>query len=284
MVPFGQRVVSSMRAEAGAAMKPEELFAKFAEMVATPMYPRSASDKEYFAQDWVTDRLEELGYPYQISGRNTYPDFWVGEGEDAFGVEVKSLAFANNRPARSDFDTNSTIPGGEKAGREVYTAFFLYTGSGAEPRTIHSLCFLHGDFLNAERDLVHENKAVHGFGSYGDAFIRDRKMYVFKTPFTIWPDLLGALTLVVPGGHEITATTLSLELVATVDRHWADERVIGYRADLVSNVVKPLTERSLRVGQIARFDVYASAGSVTRGLGEPPQRSSPRSSPPRPRR
>jgi hypothetical protein len=39
---------------------------------------------------------------------------------------------------------------------------------------------MHGHFLNDERGILHRNLAVHGFGSYGDAFIRDRKMYVFK--------------------------------------------------------------------------------------------------------
>lgn len=223
------------------------------------MQPRSAGDKEYFAQDWLADRMNEIGYTFAISGRNTYPDFWVGEGADRFGVEVKSLAFANGRPARSDFDTNSTIPGGEKQGFAVYTAFFLYTGAGADPRPIHSLCFLHGDLLNADRAFVHENKAIHGFGSYGDAFIRDRKMYVFKTPFTIFPDLLGEIRLIVPSGQGIAATNPRLEQVGTIERSWAENRVIGYRMDLVANIVTPEVERSPSAGQVVRFDVYGSA-------------------------
>lgn len=245
-------------------MSPEELFAKCAAMGSLPMQPRSASDKEYFAQDWIALQLDELGWTYSISGRNTYPDFWVGEeGQDQrFGVEVKSLGFVK-KPARKDFDTNSTIPGGEKEGRPVYTAFFLYTGAGADPRHIHSLCMLHGDFLNAERDFIHENKAVKGFGSYGDAFIRDRKMYVFKTPFTILPDLVGKLTLVVPAGSSLTPTTPTLQRMTSIERTFVRERVKGYRADLVRNVVSPEMERAPRAREILSFEVYSPVQEVT---------------------
>ena len=41
----------------------------------------------------------------------------------------------------------------------------------------------HGDFLNADRDYVHKNRSVRGFGSCGDVLIRDRKMYMIPTPF-----------------------------------------------------------------------------------------------------
>ena len=56
------------------------------------MQPRSANDKEYFAQDWFVDRLTPLGLPCVQQGRNSYPDFWVGESEDREGFEIKSLA------------------------------------------------------------------------------------------------------------------------------------------------------------------------------------------------
>ena len=35
----------------------------------------SARDKEFAAQGWVRDRLEDAGLGYEESGRNTYPDF-----------------------------------------------------------------------------------------------------------------------------------------------------------------------------------------------------------------
>ncbi len=107
----------------------------FLEMVSAvrrgvPMIPRSANDKEYFAQDWFIDRLKSLGLPFKQQGRNSYPDFWVGEGERE-GFEIKSLAFASGRPARKDLDFNSTIPSGLKQGHPVFLVFFLYTGTGA---------------------------------------------------------------------------------------------------------------------------------------------------------
>lgn len=240
-------------------MTPEELFAKCAEAFEVAMQPRSAGDKEYFAQDWLAARLDELGWPYMISGRNTYPDFWVGEDDELFGVEVKSLAFARNRPARADFDTNSTIPTGSKDGRDVYTAFFLYTGIGADPRPIHSFCFLHGDFLNADHELVHENRAVHGFASYGDAFIRNRKMYVFRTPFTILPNLLGKVRMIVPGGTKLADTVPALAAVDSVEREWAIERVVAYNVDLTSNEITPTRTHSPNAGRRVEFEVYAPA-------------------------
>ena len=39
------------------------------------MKPRSANDKEYFAQDWFADRLTEARVTFQQQGRNSYPDF-----------------------------------------------------------------------------------------------------------------------------------------------------------------------------------------------------------------
>jgi hypothetical protein len=72
-------------------------------------------------------------------GRNSYPDFWVGDDDQTTpieGYEIKSLAFAKGKPARRDYDSNSTIPAGRKDGRDVFLVFFLYTGSGA----IHVPC------------------------------------------------------------------------------------------------------------------------------------------------
>lgn len=77
-----------------------------------PMIPRSAGDKEFFPQDWLIDRLVAAGLPFAQQGRNSYPDFWVGDSvvSPIEGIEVKSLAFTRGRPARPEFDSNSTIP------------------------------------------------------------------------------------------------------------------------------------------------------------------------------
>jgi len=107
-----------------------------------PMIPRSTNDKEYFPQDWFADRVGSLGLPLHLQGRNSYPDFWVGDTAQppSEGYEIKSLAFSNGKPARRDYDSNSTIPSGHKDGRDTFLVFFLYTGSGANPRPVHSLC------------------------------------------------------------------------------------------------------------------------------------------------
>jgi hypothetical protein len=163
------------------------------------MTPRSSSDKEYFFQDWFSDRLRALGIPFQQQGRNSYPDYWV-DGAVTEGFEVKSLSFSRGRPARKDIDFNSTIPSGRKEGRDVFLVFALYTGSGANPRTAHSLSVAHGDLLNADHALAdeHLNVAIRNFGSYGDGYIRNRKMYVFNHPLTIDPEGLQRGRLIVP--------------------------------------------------------------------------------------
>lgn len=130
------------------------------------MKPRSANDKEYFPQDWFADRVGSLGLPSHPQGRNSYPDFWVGGNAQLpyEGYEIKSLAFSNGKPARKDYDSNSTIPSGSKDGRDTFLVFFLYTGAGASPRPVHSLCITHGDLItgnlgcSAARPLVLLNK------------------------------------------------------------------------------------------------------------------------------
>ena len=101
------------------------------------MVPQSRYDKEYFAQNWFIDRLESIGVPFRQQGRNSYPDFWVGDDDHppVEGYEVKSLAFAKGKPARKDFDSNSTIPSGRREERDVFLVFFLYTGAGPSLRT-----------------------------------------------------------------------------------------------------------------------------------------------------
>ncbi len=74
------------------------------------MVPQSRGDKEFFAQNWFIDRLESIDLPYVPQGRNSYPDFWAGSEQSlpVEGYEVKSLAFAKGKPARKDFDSNSS--------------------------------------------------------------------------------------------------------------------------------------------------------------------------------
>ena len=83
----------------------------------------------------------------------------------------------------------------------------LFMCSGATPPShfiednypVYDLILCHGSFLlNADVEYVHENKSVHGFGSYGDIMIRDRKMYVTPTPFALTTHTEGQITLILP--------------------------------------------------------------------------------------
>ena len=195
------------------------------------MIPRSAGDKEYFPQDWFVDRLKSLKVPFKQLGRNTYPDFWVGT-DPCEGFEIKSLAFTKGRPARADYDCNSSIPSGRVDSRDVFLAFFLYTGTGDQPRRVHSLSIAHGDLINSDHALAdaHANSAVRQFGSYGDGFIRDRKMYRFPNPFTLDPAGIGRCRLIVPSSWDLSAN--KLRKVGSIKRTVFSTEVAGYSVNL----------------------------------------------------
>lgn len=146
----------------------------------------SARDKEFAAQDWVHDRLDDAGLGYEESGRNTYPDFPL-TGEPCEGFEVKSLAYPGRE---ASYDANSQPPCGVHRGRTVFYVFIRYPAGAGNALAIYDLVICHGDFLNPTRDYEHRNDNVPNFGAYGDIMIRDRKMYVVRTPYAIaaaWP-------------------------------------------------------------------------------------------------
>lgn len=240
----------------------------FLEMVAAarrgvPMTPRSASDKEYFAQDWFIDRLQALSLPFEQQGRNSYPDFWVGTAPRE-GFEIKSLAFANGRPARKDIDFNSTIPSGIKQDSAVFLVFFLYTGSGADPRSVHSLSVAHGDLINSDHQLAdeHLNVAVKEFGSYADGFIRNRKMYVFPHPITIDPSGLSRHRLIVPSAWKVQDERLKKvgSLTRTVAAEAVDRYTIRLRGRGQAEAVKT---PSPDAGKALQFDVFEAVPTAS---------------------
>ena len=224
------------------------------------MRPRSANDKEYFAQDWFIDRLVALGLPYVQQGRNSYPDFWVGEGDEREGYEIKSLAFTRGKPARRDIDFNSTIPSGYKQGSSVFIVFFLYTGRGNEERAVQSISLAHSDLINADHELAdeHLNVAIHGFGSFADGFIRNRKMYVFPHPISIDEEGLGRNRLIVPSDWDLDDPRI--RRISTIERKVADQTVDRYTIRLrgrgQAEVVK---EPASDAGQTYHFHVFEMA-------------------------
>lgn len=222
-----------------------------------PMKPRSANDKEYFAQDWFTQNLKALQLEFDQQGRNCYPDFWVGEGKDREGYEIKSLAFTGNKPARKDLDFNSTIPSGLKEGANVFLVFFLYTGSGVYDRVVHSISLAHGDLLNADHALAdeHLNVSVHKFGSFADGFIRNRKMYVFPHPITLVPDGLSKNRLIVP--REWAIQDKRLRKVRSIDRTIVQRTVDNYTIRLRGRgEAQVRTRRAPDAGKVLKFDVF----------------------------
>jgi hypothetical protein len=125
------------------------------------------------------------------------------------GFELKSLA--NTRPGRdpavapcrTDVDFNSHIPCGYFARKpnhrlpaglviedgtkiRAHYLFMLYEGVAELEVEGIAMVLTDGDFLNCDFELAesHENISQSGFGSYGDAWVRHRKMYRFPNPLT----------------------------------------------------------------------------------------------------
>lgn len=224
------------------------------------MTPRSANDKEYFAQDWFNDRASALGITVEQQGRNSYPDFLLGTPPNREGYEVKSLAFTNGRPARKDIDFNSTIPSGRKDDVEIFLVFFLYEGTGANRREVHTVVIAHCDLINSDHALAdaHVNPAIHNFGSYADGFIRNRKMYVFPHPVTIDEASLGEARLVVPTAWGLEDDRIAK--VKTLSRKVAGEAILEYTVNLRGNEPQVTKVPASGANSTNRFDVFRLAG------------------------
>lgn len=199
----------------------------------------STSDKEYHFQNWFQTRLSNLGIKFDDLGRNTYPDFRLVN--TAEGYEIKGLA----TPGREkNYDSNSQVPMGLHNGRTVFYVFGRYPSNlagfqsnaqGKKEYPVMDFVICHGDFLNIDRNYVHKNKSIKGFGSYGDIMIRDRKMYVVPTPFALTTGTTGVCTLIVPAEFE---EDNRFEKVGELVRLEADELVTGYEFDLRTNELK----------------------------------------------
>lgn len=209
----------------------------------------SARDKEFAVQDWVRDRLDDAGLDYLESGRNTYPDFPLA-GDPPEGFEVKSLAY----PGRdASYDANSQPPCGVHDGRTVFYVFVRYPKEGRGTYPVHDLVVCHGDFLNPTRDYVHRNQNVPNFGAYGDIMIRDRKMYVVRTPYAIADGLTGRRTLILPSGWDVP---IGLQAVGVLERREADEVAVGYEFDLKRAELRTISEPNPDAGNLHAFTAY----------------------------
>jgi hypothetical protein len=67
--------------------------------------------------------------------------------------------------------------------------FVLYEKAPADPLGVLGIAMVlaDGNFLNRDFELAegHKNVSAGGFGSYGDAFVRTRKMCRFPNPLTL---------------------------------------------------------------------------------------------------
>lgn len=191
----------------------------------------SSQDKEFHFQHWVRDRINETPHRFEEGGRNSYPDFRIVNLAE--GYEAKGLAY----PGRwLNYDSNSQVPTGLHNGRTIYYIFGRYPKQpDGDSYPVLDLVVCHGDFLNADHEYVHENKAVRGFGSYGDILIRDRKMYVAPTPYGLVDGAAHHQTLIVPS-HEVVPD--GFKEVGQIVRTEVDELVAKYTFDLRKNDLK----------------------------------------------
>ena len=244
-------------------MKPTKVFDVFsacaeAIMAGVLIHQVSRTDKEFHFQNWFEARLHAPGLLFDKGGRNSYPDFTLVEFTE--GYEVKGLAWPGRE---STYDSNSQAPTGFHNGRDVFYVFGRYppADQSEQEYPVIDLVICHGDFLNADHDYRHKNKSIKGFGSYGDIMIRDRKMYVARTPFAIADGFTGSRTLVVPATWMAPA---GFQKVGSLDRVEAATLVVGYDFDLRTNNLAPKTVLNPSAGRVHSFCAYRLTADSSR--------------------
>jgi hypothetical protein len=227
----------------------------------------SRTDKEFHFQNWFGARLEETGVLFDLRGRNAYPDFILVEYQE--GYEVKGLAWPGRE---TTYDSNSQVPTGFHNGRAVFYVFGRYppADQGEVEYPVIDLVICHGEFLNADHTYQHKNKSVKGFGSYGDIMIRDRKMYVARTPYSLADGLTGTHTLIVPATW---TAPQGFRLVGALQRREAELLVVGYAFDLRTNTITPATVPNPTAGAIHSFHAYRLEGDSERSVHLVPRTS-----------
>jgi hypothetical protein len=226
----------------------------------------SRRDKEFHFQDWFAARLRAAKVNFDQNGRNAYPDFVLTQFAE--GYEVKGLAWPGRE---ANFDSNSQVPAGHHNGRDIYYIFGRYPAEEeGDEYPVVDLVVCHGNFLNADRDYIHENKSVRGFGTYGDIMIRDRKMYVVPTPFALTDGTTGTQTLILP---EEMSLGPEFEKVGDLIRSEAERLVVAYTFDLRTNKLVPEKVPNPKAGTSHQFCAYRPKGrggkSVTLKTAKP---------------
>lgn len=213
-----------------------------------PIVRATRQDKEFALQDWIKARLDEAEIPHTQQGRNAYPDFVFNT--EAEGLEVKGLA----HPGReATYDANSNVPTGESGGRTIYCAFVRYPPAQENQYAVHDFVIFHGDLLNPTRGYVHQNKSLRTFGGYGDIMIRDRKMYVIRTPWDVCEGLGGRRTLILPAGSPAPE---GLVAVGEIERVEAEKIAVAYTFDLRDNTLTVIEDDNPTAGKRHTFRAY----------------------------
>lgn len=217
----------------------------------------NSMDKEFHFQHWFQARLVETGLNFEAGRRNSYPDFRMVATTE--GYELKGLAY----PGRdATFDSNSQVPTGSHNGRIIYYVFGRYPKTpDGNTYPVLDLVLCHGDFLNADREYIHQNKNVKGFGSYGDILIRDRKMYVVPTPFRLVEGVSHQLTMILPAETPLGDDFLE---VGELRRREAAELIVGYSFDLQTNELLPKKIPNPGAGQEHVFRAWRVNGSASK--------------------
>ena len=211
------------------------------------------SDKEFHFQDWFKRRLEALGLNFDSPGRNSYPDFRMVQSTE--GYELKGLAYPGRE---ADYDCNSQVPCGEHNGRQVYYVFGRYPQAADGNRyPVLDFVLCHGSFLNANSAYVHKNKSFRGFGSYGDILVRDRKMYVAPTPFSLAEGTAHRRTLIVPASEAVDDDLIE---VGTLTRREVDQVVVAYSFDLRTNELQTTLVPNTNADREHVFKAYRVRG------------------------
>ncbi len=211
-------------------------------------------DKEYHFQNWFSQRFAELGILFDPPSRNTYPDFRLVDPPEGF--EVKALAYPGRE---ADYDANSQVPTGFHNGRSIFYVFGRYPRDpDAEDYPVIDLVMCHGDFLNADRSYIHENKHIRGFGSYGDIMIRDRKMYVAPTPFALTDGTTGQRTLILPDKWEKDPR---LRPAGHLVRTEAAKMLVGYSLELRQNTLSANYVANPHAGTEHHFVAYRAGAT-----------------------
>lgn len=135
----------------------------------------------------------------------------------------------------------------------MYYVFARYPDSDEPQYPLHDLVICHGDFLNPMRDYVHENKSIRTFGAYGDIMIRDRKMYVVKTPYALATGLAGQRTLILPTAEPQPPNLVAVGHLARVE---AERVAVGYEFNLRTNTLVALDEPNPNAGRVHAFIAY----------------------------